>query len=290
MTARLLPNLPADTYHADQLGDQPTLSASIAKILIDQSPAHAYAQHPRLNPAFEKKAEDKFDVGVAAHKLLLEGESVIEVIVADNFKTKVAREHRDEARAHGRIPLLAKDADQVVAMAAAIRVQLADYDERYFLDGAPERTIVWDENGVPCRARLDWLHKPELGSVAYVQDLKTTSRSANGWEKRPLYDHGCDIQCALYHRALRALGCDRIEWRWVVVETSAPFALRVIRPSAALLALGDAKVDKALTIWKRCLDTGEWPAYPREVVEAELPAYIESAWLEREAREEAMAA
>ena len=156
MTARLLPNVPADQYHNDQVGDTPTLSASIAKVLLDQSPAHAKAQHPKLNPNYERKTDDKFDIGTAVHKLLLEGESVVEIIVADNFRTKVAQEQRDQARAHGRIPLLAKDADQVIEMVQAIAAQLARFDLPALTDGAVEQTFLWNEDGVACRARLDW--------------------------------------------------------------------------------------------------------------------------------------
>ena len=37
---------------------------------------------------------------------------------------------------------------------------------------------------------------------------------------------------------------------------------------------------------KRCLDEDYWPGYPPAVATAEMPAYEEMRWLEREAREE----
>lgn len=286
MTARLLPDVDAATYHADQFGETPTLSAGIIRTLLTGSPAHAKAAHPKLNPAYESKQEEKFDVGLAAHRLLLEGENAIEVVVADNWRTASAREHRDEARAYGRIPLLAADADKVVELAAAIRVQVAqvDADPPLLTNGQPEVTLTWDEQGVAAKARLDWLHD----DLRAVDDLKTTSRTANPdmWARRTLYDHGCDIQAAWYLRGLRALEHPRTKWRWIVVETSPPYALSVITPSAAVLELANAKIDHALTIWKRCLETDQWPAYPPVLHVAELPVYEEARWLEREAREE----
>lgn len=276
--------IPAAQYHADQLADQPSLSASIAKLLIQASPAHARAAHPRLNPDYAKTADDRFDVGVAAHSLILEGQSVIEVVGADSWRTKDAREAREQAIQHGRVPLLAHQAADVYAMANAIRDQLAAYDMRLFVDGKPEQTLVWDDQGVMCRARLDWLDD----DYTQIIDLKTTSRTANPdrWTRNTLYDIGCDLQAAAYLRGLEKVTGVTAVWRWVVVETSPPYALSVITPSAAVLAIGEAKWEKALGIWRRCLETDQWPAYPPELHYAELPPWIESQWLEREARED----
>ena len=290
MTAEILTVDPA-TYHADQIADTPTLSSSIAKLLVEASPAHARAAHPKLNPNFKQEADDKFDIGTCLHALLLQGDTVFDRLAYPDWRTNAAKEAREEARAHGRIPLLLKDADRVDEMAEAVRAQIAqlDVDPLPFTDGQPEQTIVWEEQGVMCRARFDWLRD----DFTVCDDLKTTSRYANpeAWQRGPLYDHGADLQAAMYLRGLRAylgetLSPHDIKWRWVVVETQPPYALSVIAPTAAVLAIGDAKFDLALAKWKRCLETGDWPAYPRTVVDAELPTYIETRWLEREAREE----
>jgi hypothetical protein len=286
MTAQILTNIPASRYHADELADQPTLSSSVAKLLVEASPAHARAAHPKLNPNFAATAEDRFDMGTCVHALLLQGEQVFDRLAFSDWRTNAAKEARDEARSHGRIPLLAKDADRVDEMVAAVCEQLAqlEVEPLPFTDGLPEQTLVWEEQGVLCRARLDWLRT----DCQVCDDLKTTTRYANpeAWQRGPLYDHGADLQAAMYLRGLRAVAGVDAKWRWVVVETQPPYALSVIAPTAAVLAIGDAKFDMALAKWRRCLETGVWPAYPRTVVEAELPAWIESRWLEREAREE----
>jgi hypothetical protein len=239
-----------------------------------------------LNPNYQPTVDTKFDIGLVAHKLLLEGESVVEVVLADNWRTKAAQEQRDLARQHGRIPLLPADADKVEAMVAAVREQLATHTHSppLFTDGTPEVTLAWEEDGVPARARIDWLH----ASTLVIDDLKTTTRSARAeeWSRRALFDHGCDIQAAWYMRGLQACcGVMAATWRWVVVETSPPYALSVITPGAAVLELANAKINRALEIWKWCLDTDEWPAYPPVLHVAELPAWEEARWLEREAME-----
>jgi hypothetical protein len=114
----------AAAYHDDPC-ERPSLSASLCKILISQSPAHAKAAHPRLNPDYKRTDDDKFSVGTCAHSLLLEGEAGVAVVPYDDWRTNAAKELRDEARQYGRVPLLARDWDQVQAMCAATRVSLS---------------------------------------------------------------------------------------------------------------------------------------------------------------------
>ena len=76
--------IPSATYHAD-CADTPSLSSSIAKLLLERPPYWAWAAHPKLNPEW-KPAEPKaaFDIGSAAHALLLEEGAGIEMVDADN--------------------------------------------------------------------------------------------------------------------------------------------------------------------------------------------------------------
>jgi hypothetical protein len=66
----LHPAISADAYHADP-APAPSLSSSIAKTILHQTPRHAWFEHPRLNPNFEPKDDSKFDLGSVAHELLL---------------------------------------------------------------------------------------------------------------------------------------------------------------------------------------------------------------------------
>lgn len=273
-------DLTAAQYHADDISDQPSLSASVAKILVSQSPAHARAAHPRLNPDYQRVDESKFDLGTVVHAMLLEGRDVVEVIHHGDYRTNAAKEDRDTARAAGKIPLLAHLKAEVDAMVAAVREQLAP---ELFADGKPEQTLVWEEDGVLCRSRIDWLRD----DCTAVTDLKTTSRSANPreWERSALFKHGCDIQAALYLRGLKAVtGADAV-WNWVVVETTPPYALSVITPGPEVLAVGNAKVDRALELWRDCLASGVWPAYSNEVTVASTPPW-ELRWLDNPDLEE----
>ncbi len=283
MTAGLVDVNEAD-YHADLVADTPTLSSSVAKILIATSPAHARAAHPKLNPQLERTEEKKFDLGTAAHALLLEGnDGAVVVVDANDWRTNAAKAARAEAYLDGKTPLLAKHWDEVQAMVAAARAQLEEFDPVPFTSGTAERTLTWqDEAGVLCRMRIDWL----WDDLAGTDDYKTTGASAapEAWG-RTMFGFGGDIQVAFYSRGLRALTGRQPTFRFVVQELAAPYAIGVFSLSPDALAIADAKVEYAIHTWRRCLDTGIWPAYPGQVCYLPAPPWAEVQWLDRAARD-----
>jgi len=285
-TGTELRSLTAAQYHADDLGDTPTLSASVAHILCTQSPAHARAAHPKLNPQHVRQDEQRFDVGTAAHALLLEGREAVQVVDAADWRTKEAKLLRDDAREQNRIPLLAAQWADVQAMCESVREQLAGIEcaPPLFVDGKPEQPISWeDDYGVMCRALVDWLHD----DFTAIDDLKTTARSANpeGWTRTTMLSIGADIQACFYTRGIEKITGVRPEFRFVIAETSEPFAVSVVSPGPEMMALAEKKVAYALRVWAQCLRNGVWPAYPARVAYAELPGWEESRWLEKELRE-----
>lgn len=273
-------NVPADTYHADP-ASTPSLSASIAHKLITYSPRHAWTDHPRLNPHYERKTDDKFDLGTVVHALLLEGEDKAHVVHATSWRTNDAKEARDQARAAGLIPMLADQRDEVARMLRAVRPKVDTMLEH----GRREVTLVWDEDGVTCRSRLDYL----ADDHALILDLKTTGKSANPELWSP-FGIGADLQAAFYIRGVRALTGADAEYRWVIIETQPPYEVSVCAPTPATLALADAKVTYAIDKWRDCCTRNEWPGYREGVAYIDPKPWMEAAWLEREARESEVAA
>lgn len=281
-------DITADQYHADNVTDQPTLSASIANIICSQSPAHAKAAHPKLNPDLVREEKGHYDVGTAAHSILLQGDrSQLAIIDAPDWRTNAAKNERDLARVMGKIPLLAHIMDEVDAMVAAATRQLGEHGATppLFMGGKPEQTLVWDEpGGVTCRARLDWLRDDRKT----IDDLKSTSRSASPESySRNLFGVGGDVQAAFYVRGCQELFGETPTFRWVIVETTPPYALSVVAPAPDMMELGHRKIQHAIDIWRRCLATDRWPGYPDQVCWANAPDYELARWLDRVALEEA---
>lgn len=277
-------SISAAKYHQGNLADVPMLSASIARILIAQSPKHAWTAHPKLNPDYEPTVAEKFDVGTCAHSILLEGEASVVVVDAPDWRTNAAKDERDAARAAGQTPLLLKDFAAVERMCEAVKAQLGALavTPPLFTDGKPEQTLVWDEDGVGCKARLDWLRDDR----AAIDDLKTTTRSANPETfSRTIFSTGYEVQAAWYLRGLKAVTGADAEFRFVVAETSPPYAVSVLSLAPSALELANAKVDWALATWRRCLEQDNWPAYPTRVAYAEPPGWAEAQWMAFEGRE-----
>jgi hypothetical protein len=287
-------DVPASQYHADDLCGQPTLSASVAHTLCKKSPAHARHEHPKLNPFFVREEKAHLDLGSVVHAVLLEGTdplNVVEVCEFENWKSGAAREARDAARAAGKIPLLGGHYFDVLAMVEAARDQIAASDARppLLTDGKPEVTLLWNADGIPCRSRIDWLRDDHTA----IDDIKTSAHGANPdfFSRKTIYDYGYDVKCAFYLRALAAVreaeGLPPVEteWRWIVIESTAPYVVTVVRPDEETLAVGNAKVEYALALWRDCLANDSWPAYGTGVFTASPPPW-ELRWLETPELEE----
>ena len=274
--------VPEHHYHADCCA-QPSLSASLAKSVANQSPLHAWAQHPRLNPEYEPTHSDKFDLGTAAHAMLLEGADNFVVVEADGWTTKAARAERDEARAAGHTPLLRSQYDRVCAMVEAAHQQLDQFERdeneaapRPFIDGAPEQTVIWQESEhVWCRSRLDWLRSDRL----YIDDYKTTATSANPIDyAKTLANQAFDVQAKFYARGIKHLTGVEPTFRFIVQETSPPYALCVVSLPPEWMELAAKKVNYAIRTWGACISRNEWPGYPTRTCYLDPPAWELAKW------------
>ncbi len=277
--------LTGEQYHADELGHgQLSLSRSVAHILCTQSPAHAWTAHPKLNPNYRPVEDPKFDVGVVVHEMLLGGEVRLAVVDAPDWRTKVAQEARVVARAEGKTPLLAHQWAEVQEMAEAVRDQIEGWnielDPPLLTDGQAEVCVTWEDEGVVCRARLDWYRDDRLA----IDDLKTTTRSASP-EEWSMFSFGGDLQAFMYTRAVEVITGITPAFRFIVCETEPPYAVTVVMPGPDVLTLARKKFAYAAAVWRRCLETGEWPAYPLKAATVELPAWLENKWLLKEERE-----
>lgn len=262
----------------------PTLSASVAHTLIALSPSHAFEAHPRLNAEYEHEEDEKFDIGSAAHTVLLENNpGLLHVVDAPDWRKKAAREERDLARESGFIPVLSHHEKSILKMAElASRAIARSADLCGGLEhGSPERTIVWNDGGVWCRSRPDWV----ANDNSLILDYKTTNASAepDSWIRGPMLGNGCDIQAAMQVRALSEVAklAKNPRHVFVVQETSAPYAVSFVGTSPTMLAMGMEKFEFARRTWKECLDSKQWPGYTDRVCWAEPPDYAWSNWQER---------
>lgn len=285
MKAGIHYDIPEDQYQADEGSDAPSLSASAAKILLAQSPLHCWTAHPRLNPKFVREEKEIFDLGTVAHALMLQGIEVGEVCNYPDWKTAAARNERIALRGSGKVPILSKHWDRVQAMVAAGKAQIVAHREASdaFTDGKPEVTLAWfdEEYGVHCRGRLDWLKN----DFSVIDDYKSTGKSANPDDlSRSIFGAQWQVQQAFYLRGLKILTGKDAAFRFIVQENEEPYALTVVGLNPAACIFGEKQIFRAMEIWRKCTDSGEWPGYGDRIAWPDIPAYIQAAEEERELR------
>lgn len=261
----------AATYHMDPAAS-PSLSSSIAQILLRESPRKAWFSHPRLNPNYRESHESKFDLGTCAHAVLLEQDSSnIVVVDADDWRTKAAKEQRDLARTAGKTPLLARHYDDVRNMvdAALAYIEGSDIAEAWH-DAESEVTGVWHEKGVWLRCRFDRLAKDRSSIIDYKS---TTDASPEGFS-RQIQRMNYHLQEAFYRRCIRALVGTDPRCVFLAQEVTPPHDPSLAACSNAMREIADAEVERAIGMWRQCLASGEWPGYPKRICYAEPTSFM----------------
>jgi hypothetical protein len=275
----------ATDYHTDPC-PEPSLSQSIAKILLDQSPLHAFTAHPRLNIDYQADQDQKFDLGNVAHLLMLGRGRDLEILPFDDYRKKEAQQTRDAAHAAGKIAILEHQFDRAMQMQDAAQNQLGKHEDRDAFNigqGSAEAMICWQEDGIWLRSLVDYMKH----DFCTVDDYKTTGMSvaphvmglraeAAGWH----------VQAAFIERGLDVLDPDNLgrrQFRFIAQETDKPYALTVMHMDEHWLTMGRKQVETAISIWKTCIRSGKWPGYTARSIVPEFPGYREKLWLDREA-------
>lgn len=276
---------------ADYFGDpcpEPSLTQSIAKVLIEQSALHGQLEHPRLAPA--RAEDDEFErynkakaIGNAAHKIILGRGKDLEIIASNDFRNKAAKDARDAAYEAGKEPVLEKHLVTASEMVVAALAQLKHHEASdAFQNGAGEVVLVWQEDGLWFRQMVDWLHD----DLRTVDDMKTSAMSVAPHSLgMMMVNAGWDVQAAMAERGLAILdpdGAGRRRFRFIAQENYAPFALTVAQMGEAALTMGRKKLDAAVGMWRHCMQSGRWPGYTPKVIVPEYPGFRGNQWLERE--------
>ena len=281
LAAGIHADVPESVYHADPCAE-PSLSSSVAKVLIGQSPMHARWMHPRLNPAHFLPTDPTkaMERGSAIHALILGKGAAVEVLPFDDFRKKEAQIARDAARLAGRIPLLAADAAEVRLVVDAARAQIEARPDLagFFAPGRSEVTGIWQDHGAMCRMRVDRLPDDVTRNpFPTIYDVKTTGLSAKPEDfGKQMFAMGYDISAAFYSRGLRALFPHIRHTRmvFIVVEQDPPYALSAIEVAGEAIVHAEESVDLAVRTWARCIAANDWPGYDPEIFRlGDVPAW-----------------
>jgi hypothetical protein len=237
-------------YHADRN----SLSVSGAKTLLR---APALFRWQQDNPVHK----DVFDFGSAAHQEVLgigPGTAIIPATSRAKADQEAHKAAKEAARADGKIPLTAEDAEKVDAMAGELRKHALAM--RLLREGEPEVSAyaLDSATGVMRRGRFDWLGANVLTdykTAASVDpaDLAGRYGSIKKW--------GYDAQAAWYTDLARDLGHPASAFAFIFQSKEPPYLVTVAYIRDDDLWEARQRNQRALELFRDCTATGQWPAY-----------------------------
>lgn len=139
--------------------------------------------------------------------------------------------------------------------------------------GGAERTVIADLDGVRIKARLDKV----IDNPPTIVDLKTARPGTCHPEQWPVTvaRYGYHFSAALYVDALAAVRQLDIlpAFVWLVVETDEPYSCWVYQASAECIAEGRRQYQQALSLYRRCMETGNWDLDTDQIYVCDLPKW-----------------
>lgn len=257
-------DLPEALYH----GDKDSLSSTGVRQLVK-------AGGPAKHRFGVREDNDDFDLGTAAHTLLLGTGAGIEVVNAKTWQSNAAKEARTKARREGKVPLLTKQHEAVRAMvdAALSRPEVAALFPRGPTSVAELSAYAMDPGTwIMLRARFDYIIFLPDRHVR-VRDYKTTKDASPRGFKKSAADYGYHVQNAHYVRVLEALGYIVDEFLLLAQEKVPPYLTCIHEFDAEAVAVGDRIVTAGIELFAQCQEVDEWPGYGDRTYRMSLPAW-----------------
>lgn len=270
-------NVLESDYHGDRFFDVPTLSRSLASVLLDESPLHCYHAHPRLGGApaegdgdAEEETTPAMDFGSLGHKMLLGRGADVAIGEWKTWQTNAAKDFKKAARADGKIPVLRKVYDRGLAMKFGVLQELKRLGlHEQFEAAKPEVVCLFEEAGVKLRCMFDRLLVD--GGRGTIFDLKITESAHPKVCERQIQNMKYDLQDRFYTTGLNCSipeVAGRTRFVFLFVENKAPFVVTPVELDGAFKTNGTSKYSHAFAVWEKCLKLNQWPAYGDQIYQA----------------------
>lgn len=264
---QIIQGMPEADYFA-----HPALSCSGARLLLPPS-CPAIFRWRQDNPRPDTRV---FDEGHAVHQLTLGVGAPIARLDFTDRRTKAYKDAEAEARAAGEIPLLAEQHDMVLAMREALRSHPIAGPLFERTDAKAEASIFWhhEDYSIDCRGRVDWLI--EGGSRPVVVDLKSTGDASPAAFAKSAANYDYAMQDAFYSQGVgAATGSDDVGFIFIAQAKTPPYLVMAYELDAEAKAIGRAKMDMAMEIFRDCTEADVWPGYGEGILSLSLPGWAD---------------
>ena len=285
---------PADKYHA-----RPAFSAGLAWDIVAPEGCLRLAWHNSawLNPDYKPVRDELLDNGTIAHLAALEEhllEERVVIVHARDWRSKAAREVRDEAHANGKVPILFQrdegssgpDFQKVMAMRNALRNSPLAAPLLFEAKGNNEVSYDWvDEySGVSCKARADRIVE-EKDTVKLI-DLKTAPSASPQYFQRAMAQFGHHLRADFYIHGWEKQDTEKwADYIFVVIQREPPHLVSVFDLDAQALEWGGKLWRKAISEFEMAHAGGRWHDYMRDqmIQTVDLPTWAWHQLADREA-------
>jgi hypothetical protein len=272
----------AEPYHRDVLTAEPSLSSSIIKVLLNQSPEHARDRHPRqtASPSYKWPETDAMKTGNVAHSILLGAGAKFKTFYPSDYLTAKgdpcetlgcadAKAAIAAWRAEGGLDIGEKTlADATTASARMLAAIQEDYPA--WDTGQSEVTLIFeyllnDHSKIYCKARPDRLVM-ECRCVesdethVHLFDPKFSGRlMSDAWIDTTAERDGWGIQDSLYSLGIEKLTGSAPLFSFVLGELFPPYTTRFVTLPDGWKRDARLDVDRAANVWGACIKSGVWP-------------------------------
>lgn len=243
--------LTPETYH----GDFSRISATGIKTFMGSRREFEGYYITRTQP--RPKPTASMGIGSLTHADLL-GEGDVNRFVQspfDSFRTKAAREWRDEQEASGRIVVNEQQLTEVMACYDSVRAKVGRWLD---MPGVSESVIEWEdsETGMACKMMADRIVESPTGPV--VLDIKTAADVSPEGFRKAIENQLYAIQQVHYELGVEERYGVRPMFLFVAVQNKWPNTSRVYQIDGGTLRKASAARLNAMTAIADCLETGDW--------------------------------
>jgi hypothetical protein len=260
-------DIPLEIYHGQKILDGPSVSSTGLRRVLEVnggSPAHFFDEWSGNPNCAEPEDKPHFLLGRAAHWLFLEGSKrggafsksfAIRPEEFADYKTKAAREWRDDQIALGKMPLTDDHVEVITGMAKRIATERIAVS---LLRGDIERSIFYRDKktGLWIKSRPDCI-PTDSGDFT---DLKTTTRTSFPLLMHAVGQHAYHQQAAVVREAAATvLGMGMASFSLVFVESKRPYCVRIVVLDPRDIDLGERQNRRALDLIAKCILEKRWP-------------------------------
>lgn len=235
---------------------------------------------PEFKPTAAMKTGSLFDLAVTDPDKLADSVAISEF---DNFKTKAAREWRDEQTEAGRIVVAGAELEN--ACKAAEKVHSHPIAGEIMRDAKCQVGVIGEVNGIPAKALLDILPIEDGDWAETIVDYKTTSLGLHDdGIRKAISQFGYHKQAAFYRSLFNKISSDRIceDFAFIFQDTTT-LEVRVVKLSDDAMMLGNRWIATALKEFAKCAQRGIKSNYGKTVSTVDVLPYvtaIEEEWIE----------